>query len=49
MEFTWIENPSTLVDFVEGKADEVIANDEQKHCFGASRQGAGGQNKIRIY
>ena len=39
------KDPSTLVDFVEGKdADEVIANiDElQKHCFGASRQGAGG-------
>ncbi len=39
------KNPSTLVENVEGKdADEVIAHiDElQKHCFGASRSGAGG-------
>lgn len=39
------KDPTTLVEKVEGKdADEVIANiDElQKHCFGASRSGAGG-------
>lgn len=39
------KDPSTLVDRVEGKdAYEVIAHiDElQKHCFGASRAGAGG-------
>lgn len=39
------KDPSTLVERVEGKdADEVILHiDElQKHCFGASRQGAGG-------
>ncbi len=39
------EDPSTLVEQVEGKdADEVIAhiNELQKHCFGASRSGAGG-------
>ncbi|MDD4772465.1 MAG: uridylate kinase [Eubacteriales bacterium] len=39
------KDPSTLVDSVEGKdAEEIIeAIDElQKHCFGASRDGAGG-------
>lgn len=39
------KDSSTLVDWVEGKdAEEVImAIDElQKHCFGASRSGAGG-------
>ena len=39
------KDPTTLVDRVEGKdADEVIAhiNELQKHCFGASRSGAGG-------
>ncbi len=39
------KDPSTLVGCVEGKdADEVIQSiDElQKHCFGASRSGAGG-------
>jgi glutamate 5-kinase len=38
-------DPSTLVERVEGKdTDEVIAhiNELQKHCFGASRSGAGG-------
>jgi glutamate 5-kinase len=41
------EDPSTLVERVEGKdADEVIAaiDDLQRHCFGASRPGAGGAN-----
>ncbi len=39
------KDSSTLVDRVEGKdAEEVVtAIDElQKHCFGASRSGAGG-------